>query len=65
MPPSKQKQTSALPDLLGVHDLQRRLSDSNAELAQRTAELAVIHSVQQAISGSLDLRESWGQVLSF
>ena len=56
MPPSKQKQKSALPDLLGVHDLQRWLADSNAELAQRTAELAVIHSVQQGISGSLDLR---------
>ncbi len=36
--------------------MQRRLADSNAELAQRTAELAVIHSVQQGISGSLDLR---------
>jgi signal transduction histidine kinase/DNA-binding response OmpR family regulator len=56
MPPSRQKQKSALPDLLGVHDLQCRLASSTAELAQRTAELAVIHSVQQGISGSLDLR---------
>ena len=46
----------ALANARAAEDLERKVAERTAQLAQRAAELAIINSVQQALASSLDMQ---------